>query len=94
MAVNQPIAGFRPWVTKNPVISSPLGIVPTNALAVTVVLLARCGHIGISQFPDERLGDFSTAETLTRVGQSRISNRLIHVLRRLSQPESLRARRE
>jgi hypothetical protein len=50
-------------------------------------------HIGTSQFPDERIGDFSTAETLASVRQRPISNQFIHVLRRLSQPESLRARR-
>jgi hypothetical protein len=48
----------------------------------------------LSEF-GEGLRDFSTAETLTRVGeQIPISNRFIHVLGRLSHPESLRARRE
>jgi len=44
--------------------------------------------------PDERLGDFSTAETLTRVGQCPISNWFIHFLERLSDRHNLRARRE
>ena len=38
-------------------------------------ILAASGHIGTSQFSDERLGDFSTAETLTGIGPGPISTR-------------------